>query len=133
MRHLQSAGVAYRQIAALLDAEGVRVRSRNREETRVMECLYHLLKSLRRDEVMLFAGDSATAEALIVDMAPAPEIDSESHTTDAERVAFRVRENDVVELGLLSASDQGYYESQFQQHPPRHIPDLKPGCRLWQN
>lgn len=68
-----------------------RVRSRNREETCVMECLDQLPKSLRGDEVMLFAGDSATAEALIVDMAPAPEIDAESRATQAESGAFRVR------------------------------------------
>jgi hypothetical protein len=84
-----------------------RVRSRNREEPCVMECLNQVLKSLRGDEVMLFAGDSATAEALIVDMAPAPEIDAESRATQAESVAFRVRKDDVVQFRLRTASDQG--------------------------
>ena len=55
-----------------------------------MECLDQLLKSLRGDEVMLIAGDGTTAEALIVDMAPAPEIHAgESRAIQAESIAFK--------------------------------------------
>lgn len=82
------------------------VRSRDREESRVVECLHQLLKSLCGDEVMLLAGNCTIAEALIVDMATIPEIDAESWATQAESVAFRIREDDVVEFRLRSASDQ---------------------------
>ena len=81
--------------------------SRSREETCVMECLDQVPKSLRGDEVMLLSWDGTTAEALIVDMAPVPEIDAESWATQAESVAFRVREDDVVEFRRHSASGQG--------------------------
>lgn len=84
-----------------------RIRSRDGEETCVMECLDQLPKSLRGDEVMLFAGESATAEALIIDVATVPKIDAESWATHADSVAFRVRKDDVVESGLHSAFDQG--------------------------
>jgi hypothetical protein len=84
-----------------------RVRSRNREETCVMECLDQVLKSLSGDDVMLLTGDGTTAEALIVDMAPVPEIHAESRATHAESIAFRVREDDVVEFRRHSASGQG--------------------------
>jgi hypothetical protein len=83
------------------------VGSRNREETCVIECLDQLLESLRGDEVMLLSRHGTTAEALIVDMAPVPEIDAESGAIQAVRVAFGVRENDAVEFRLRSASGQG--------------------------
>jgi hypothetical protein len=70
-----------------------------------MECLDQLTKSVWRDEVMLFAGDGAAAEALIIDMATVPEIDLELWTTQAESVLFRVRKDDGVELGLRFAFD----------------------------
>ena len=54
---------------------------------------------------MLFAGDGAAAEALIIDMATVPEVDLELWTTQAESVLFRVRKDDVVELGLRFAFD----------------------------
>jgi hypothetical protein len=57
--------------------------------------------------VMLFAGDSATAEALIIDVATVLEIDAESWATHAESIAFGVRKDDVVEFGLHTAFNQG--------------------------
>jgi hypothetical protein len=83
-----------------------RIRSRDREETCVMECLDQVLKSMRGNEVMLFAGNGTTAEALIVDVPPVPEIDAELRAIRAEGVPFRVRQDDVVEFRRHLASGQ---------------------------
>src|SRR6267378_7930276 len=95
-----------------------------------MECLDQLRKSLRGDDVMLVAGDSTTAEALLVDIAPVSEIDAELRATLAETVALRVRKDDVVQFRLCTASDQGQQQGQFQQHKPRHIVNLRAVSRL---
>ena len=81
-----------------------RIRSRNPEEPGVMECLDQLRKSLLGDQVMLFAGDSAIAETLIIDVSPFAEIDAESRTTQTESIAFRIGKDDVVEIRPWVAS-----------------------------
>jgi hypothetical protein len=90
-----------------------------------VECLNQLLKSLCGHEVMLFARDSAIAEALVVDMASLSEIDPESRATSAEGVALRVRENDIVEPRRRPAPEQVYQKNQIEQYQPRHIPSLR--------
>ena len=51
---------------------------------------------MRWDKVMLFAGDDAIPEALIVHMAAVSEIDAEARAIQAESVAFRVRRSGLV-------------------------------------